>query len=336
MKPFTALYLCFFLLISSVSIPGMGYEVHNHTSSVLYPHQSIRNSLADAVVVSDSDPYFSLISTSVACWYDNETNTTGLLPLLVHHEGSLTDSQTRFFEKYLDSIDRSLLILGDHLQTSYQTIEILGSPAAVSLLLATSVFSVAPDVLIIPYGGSEAYQLSLLAAPLASYLNIPILIFDNNEVELQTVCTQLQTTHAYLVGNLTLNLENVSIIPLQTEVQITDMILTVIKEQFGSLSYLVMTNPSDVVPPSVINTTDILFTDHIVNKKIIILGKEFDIVGNDTRTYTFLVPEWSYSCPDFWRNLSNTWFFSQTFLPGRPTPFHDPDRFERADCCLCQ
>ena len=291
MKPFTAVYICFFLLISSLSVPGVGSEVHNHISSVSYPHQSIRNSLTDAVVVSDSDPYFSLISTSVACWYDNETNTTGLLPLLVHHEGNLTDSQTRFFEKYLGSIDRSLLILGDHLQTSYQTFEILGSPAAVSIILATSVFSVAPAVLIIPYDGSEAYQLSLLAAPLGSYLNIPILIFDNNEVEIQTVCTQLQTTHAYLVGDVTLNLENMSVIPLQTEAEITDTILSVIKEQFGSLSYLTMTNPSDVVPPSVINTTDILFTDHIVNKKIIILGKEFDIVGNDTRNYTIYVPD---------------------------------------------
>jgi hypothetical protein len=291
MKPLTAVFLSFFLLISVFSIPGMGYEVHSHSSSISSPHQSNRNSLADAVVVSDSDPYFSLISTSIACWYDIEKNMTGLLPLLVHHKGNLTDSQTRFFEKYLGSIDRSLLILGDHLQTSYPTIEILGRPAPVSIVLATSVFSVAPTVIIIPYDGTDAYQLSLLAAPLASYLNMPILIFDNNEVELQTVCTQLQTTHAYLIGELTLNLENVSITSLRTEAEITDTILTVIKEQFGSLNYLTMTNPSDVVPPTVLNITHMPFSDHIINKKIIVLGKEFDIVGNDTRNYTIYVPD---------------------------------------------
>jgi hypothetical protein len=167
----------------------------------------------------------------------------------------------------------------------------LGSAPSVAITLATSVFTTAPTVLIIPYDTVDAYQLSLLAAPLASYLNIPILIFDDNGAVLQTVCTQLQTTHAYLVGNITLNLSNVTVTSLPNEPVITDTILTVIKDQFGSINYLTMTNPSDVIPPAVINTTSITLSDHITNKKIILLGKEFDIVGNDTRNYSISVPD---------------------------------------------
>ena len=152
-------------------------------------------------------------------------------------------------------------------------------------------FTTASAVLIIPYDTEDAYLLSLLAAPLASYLNIPILIYDHNDAALQTVCTQLQTTHAYLIGDIALNLTNITLIPLIDEEAITNTILTVIKEQFGVINYLTMTNPSDVIPPAVINTTKIQITDHVLNKKIIILNKELDIIGNDTREYGISVPE---------------------------------------------
>jgi len=291
MKSFTAVFLVFLLFISALNVPGMGQGTVSCSSSELSSHRSTRNSIADAVIVSESDPYFSLISTSVACWYDTQTNTTGLLPLFVHHEGNLTDAQVRFLETYFNSTDQRLLVLGEHLETPYPSTEILGSAPSVAITLATSVFTTAPTVLIIPYDTVDAYQLSLLAAPLASYLNIPILIFDDNGAVLQTVCTQLQTTHAYLVGNITLNLSNVTVTSLPNEPVITDTILTVIKDQFGSINYLTMTNPSDVIPPAVINTTSITLSDHITNKKIILLGKEFDIVGNDTRNYSISVPD---------------------------------------------
>jgi hypothetical protein len=290
MKAFTAVFLGFFLLISTSYVPCIGQETISYFSSELYSHRSIRNSTVDAVVVSESDPYFSLISTSVACWYDKMTNTTGLLPLLVHHDGNLTDAQTRFLETFFTSTNHTLLVLGEHLKTSYPVTEMLGSSPSVAIALATYVFTTAPAVLILPYDTMDAYQLSLLAAPLASYLNIPVLIFDDNDQVLQTVCTQLQTTHAYIVGDITLDLANVTVTSLANETVITDTILTVIKDEFGLINYLTMTNPSDVVPPTVINTTKITLSDHITNKKIIILSKEFDIIGNDTRQYNISVP----------------------------------------------
>jgi hypothetical protein len=148
-------------------------------------------------------------------------NITGLIPLLVQHEGNLTDVQARFLKTYFSSNTHSLLILGEHLNTSYPTIEILGSPPTVALTLATQAFTTAPVVLIIPYDNKDAYSLSLLAAPLASYLNMPILIYDHNDAALQTVCTQLQTTQAYFIGDITLNLTNVDVIPLINEEAIT-------------------------------------------------------------------------------------------------------------------
>jgi hypothetical protein len=290
MKKLRAIFLFLFLLIFTLYIPGLGAGLVSNFSSTSYSHQSIRTSTVDAVIISDIDPYFGLIGTSLACWYDTETNSTGLLPLLVQHDGNLTDAQGRLLQAYSNSTDIMLLVLGEHLQTSYESMEFLGPAPSVSVTLAASMFTTAPSVLIIPYGYGDAYQLSLLATPLASYLNMPILVFDENAAEIQAVCTQLQTTQAYVVGNVSLNLEDVTVTSLPSETMITETILTVIKDDFGSINYLTMTNPSDVIPPTVLNISDLSFSDHLVNKKIIIIGKEFDLFGNDTRNYTIPVP----------------------------------------------
>ncbi|MBN2600172.1 MAG: hypothetical protein JXA75_06485 [Candidatus Thermoplasmatota archaeon] len=291
MKTYISIVLCFFLLLSVSSPLGMRYELVSGSSLKPFFQRSIRNPVADAVVVSASDPYYGLLSTSVACWYENTTNTSGLLPLFVHHEGRLTNAQSRFLETYFPSPNHTLLVLGEHLETSYQSTEILGFAPSVAVSLATFVYHTASAVLILPYGTTDAYQLSLLAAPLASYLNIPMLIFDDNEPELQTVCTQLHVTEAYLVGNISLTLANVTLTSLMNEAMIADAILTVVKNQFGSINYLAMTNPADVVPPAVRNTTIQSYSNILVNRKLIILGKEFNLVGNDTETLFFPSPQ---------------------------------------------
>lgn len=291
MNAITPVFLGFLLLISSLNVQAVGPDSTIDFPVEICGSSSLRNSVADVVVVAESDPYYSLIGTSVACWYDRTTNTTGLLPLLVHHEGKLTGAQQRFLSSYLPSTNKTILVLGDHLQTSYQTTEILGSAPMVALSLATLAFTMAPTVMIIPYGTEEAYYLSLLATPLASYLNIPILISDHNDVEIQAVCTQLHTSSAYFIGDISLNLTNVTVTSLLDEEAITDSILTVIKGQFGSINYLTMTNPSDIVPPAVINTTQLTLQDHVTNSKIIILSKEFNFNGNDTRQYKISVPQ---------------------------------------------
>ncbi len=283
-KTFPVLLLVF--LIVNV-VPSLGQSIDS--SQGVTRNHSIQRSSVSAVVVSDSDPYFGVLSTSVSCWYEAESNTSMLLPLLVHHGGILTAAQTRFLETFLNPSDGDLLVLGDPLETPYQTTEILGTAPLVAVSLATWAFATAPDVLILPYGDVDSYQLSLLAAPLASYLNMPILLFDDNEEALQNVCIQLHTTHVYLVGDMEFSLPNATVTFLPEKVAIMETLLTVISDLFGSMNYLTMTNPADVVPPQVLNSTTISYTPRIINRKIIILGKEFDIVGNDSSKLFFPV-----------------------------------------------
>jgi len=283
-----------FLLIAIVITPFMPVGSSAYLGMPSHPRAlvevSFRVTDVDAVVVPDSNPFFSLIATGATCWYDKGANSSGLLPLLIEHSGTLTDAQHRFLRAYFNSTNRTILVLGEHLNTTYPTRELLGPPPAVALALATQLFTTSSTVLILPYDTGDGYRLSLLAMPLACYLNIPVLLYDHNEVQLQTVCTQLHTTRAYLIGGLTLNLTNVTSVPLANETAITDAVLASISEQFGVINYLTMTNPADVIPPAVINISTRKITDHITSKKIILLSKEIDISGNDTRTYSLPVP----------------------------------------------
>ena len=157
---------CLVLICICVSL-RQALQITEVSSENKYPFQgcSTRNPVQDVMIIPESDPFFGIISTSVACWYDTATNITGLVPLLVQNQGIFTDQEQRFLNTYLEGKNRTLLVLGDHINTTFQTKEILGSVVDVAGILATQVFTQTSTLMIIPYGTNEAYQLSLIAAP---------------------------------------------------------------------------------------------------------------------------------------------------------------------------
>jgi hypothetical protein len=252
---------------------------------------SIRNSIEDMVIIPDNNPFFGIIGSYIACWYDKCINFSGLIPLLVQNHEILTSHHEQFLNQYLKSHEKTVLILGNHVSATYNTTEFLGSPPEVALSVAKHVFSTAPTVMIIPYNVSDAYTLSLIASPLASYLNIPILIYNKNDFELQSVCTYLNTTHAYIVGNIQVTLQDITLIRLQTIEKIQHVILSTISELFKEIKYITLTNPSDTIAPYSLSSYETNISDHITNIKVTLLSNEIDIVGTGFNHYTIKVPE---------------------------------------------
>jgi len=251
---------------------------------------SIRKIIEDVIIIPDNNPFFGVIGSYIACWYDKNNNSTGLLPLLIQYNQKLTENQKIFLDNYLETNDNKLLVLGEQLNTKYDTTEILGSPLTVAITAATHVFIQASTVLIIPYDTEDAYELSLIASPLASYLNIPILIYNNNQMELQNICKTLNTTEAIVIGDIQLILPNITITKLKTKEAIQNAVTSTIKDQFNDINYITLTNPSDTIPSYIINSYDTKFIDHIRNTKIIILGKEINIRGTGTKQYNISIP----------------------------------------------
>jgi hypothetical protein len=289
MKKIFALCLIVLIIIPT-TIYAENVEEYTPVFHKLSDVSSLRKQIEDAIIVPDTNPYFGLIGSYIACWYNADTKVSGLIPLLVHNNQKLTYNQENFLNNYLDT-NENLLVLGETLDCNYDTIEILGSPPTVSIDAAVHVFSQASSVLILPYDIDNAYELSLMACPLASYLEIPILIYDDNQMELEQVCDKLNVTNAYVVGDIQLSLQNITTILLENKVDIQEAVIDTIKDRFNGINYITLTNPSDTVAPYVIENNNISFENHITNAKITILGKEINIIGTDTKQYNISVPD---------------------------------------------
>jgi len=236
--------LCLIVLIIIPStINAENVEEYNPIFQELLDVSSSRKQIEDVIIVPDTNPFFGLIGSYIACWYDEETNMSGLIPLLIHHNQKLTYTQENFLKNYLDT-NEDLLVLGETLDCNYETTEILGSPPTVAINAALHVFSQASSLVILPYDEENAYEISLIACPLASYLNIPVLIYDNNQMELEQVCDILNVTSAYIVGDIELSLPNITTIFLETKEDIQNAVINIIKIRFESINYITLTNPS--------------------------------------------------------------------------------------------
>ena len=278
------------LIIIPTTIYAENVEEQNSEFYELSDVSSLRKQIENVIIVPDTNPYFGLIGSYLACWYNVDTNVSGLKPLLVQNSQKLTYNQENFLNNYLDT-NENLLVLGETLDCSFDIIEILGSPPTVSINAALHVFVQASSVLILPYDIDNAYELSLMACPLASYLDIPVLIYDNNQIELEQVCDKLSVTNAYVVGDIQISLQNVTTISLETKEDIQNVVIDTINNRFNCINYITLTNPSDTVPPYVIENNNTSFEDHITNAKITILGKEINLIGTDTKQYNISIPD---------------------------------------------
>jgi hypothetical protein len=286
----TYLLLIIILIISQNTIYAENQKVDNSNLQDLNHLNSNRKLIQDVIVIPDSNPFFGILGSYVACWYEKDNNSTGLIPLLVKQSEKFSDNQKVFLNQYLNNKDKKLLVLGEKLQSEYDTTEILGNPPTVAISLATHVFTNVTTVLIIPYNIEDSYKLSLIASPIASYLNIPIIIYDNNQMEIIEVCNLLNTSNAFIIGDIQLTLPNITITKLITIEEIQDTIISIIKDQFKGINYITLTNPSDTTASHVIDFNETNLTDNISNMKLTIFGKEIDIIGKDVKQYNISIP----------------------------------------------
>ena len=259
------------------------YEVLSLTSS--------RRSTEEVIIISDAEPFYSLISTPLACWYDispEAAEPSGLKPLLIATKGKLDNTQERFLTYYSAN---SLILLGE---VDEQGKRVTGDPAKISLELAKNEFEDAAGVLIIPET-ERGYELGVAAAPLASYLNIPVIIIDNStdHGDLKRELGKLGVEYCAIVGPDSSSIAHklgLKTILLERKEDILDAVLIAIKDRFGRIDYITMTNPSDVIPPYIIDSEVDTFDNSVDNVKIKTGRADTDIVGESKETYDIEVP----------------------------------------------
>ncbi len=282
-------------------------EVREISISEVLDLTSTRNNIDDIVIASDESPTLALISTPAACWYhiggfeensgtdtEGSDNTQyGLKPLLIANHGALDSIQYKFIEK--SGFDSSMIIGDvDHSKGSVNFQE-TGTPAEISLAVAKYVYMDAAGALIIE-DCEEGYELGVSATPIASYLNVPVIIVDSDTSfsNLRSKLRSLDIKYTIILGDRAKSIArklNFDCILLESHSEINENVLEVVQHRFNEINYITMTNPSDVIPPRVIEIDHQTYETKVNNVKIETANVEKDIIGTSTHTFDISVPD---------------------------------------------
>lgn len=277
------------LMLSFVFSPVMLSHTH-HMDPYNINHVHFLNN-PDIILVSDHDPFYSFLGSQLACWYNSTQQF--LKPLLLVHNRTLSSRQLAFLSTFGPEIN--LTSIGFIPENYESGTSILGAPSTISLHLAKTHFNHSSEALILPYNKSlSAYTYSLLASPLASYLHIPILFFDTvkkNHHEIAMTLDTLNIETVYLVDiSSSYFQDSYETIVLEGSLSIQEMLLRTIKERFGSLRYITITNPNDIIPLQIKNETQSTIDIPLNHNVLYLLGKKFVLSGIDAITTQVYVP----------------------------------------------
>ncbi|MFO8133409.1 MAG: hypothetical protein R6U10_05715, partial [Thermoplasmatota archaeon] len=197
-----------------------------------------RNQGATPVVAAEHTPLYALIGTPIALFY--EDNESMVAPLLVKNFTDPSKPVMRFDSQY--GYAGEIAITG-------------GTPKNVSLDLVPQIWDKS-DAVVLVEDSERGYSLGVAATPIASYLNIPVIVTDDTD-DVRGLLDDLGVKYTFLCGDLEGHERTWR---FSSDQDITNFLVDYVKEQFGSVEYLSITNPRDAYPPEVLNTTSFDFS----------------------------------------------------------------------------
>lgn len=295
-----------FIILLFILLPNSASATVDNTTTIhhiRYPSDNF-----DIIITSDQDPYYGILGSSIACRYPTIDEPI-LKPLLVTSSPILLSQQERFIEQYKDHI-QTILCLGTSIETSYETICLGETPLDVSFQLI-SLYKNVDTAIILPYGNQTEYTMALTASPLASYLEIPILLYDDNTEQIEQTLQQYNIDHVYIIGNKEPQFENNYIITSLTTIEsIQDQILTTIKEKFSTINYVTLTNPLDINKKDIVSITEIHEEYNIKHQQVTLFGRKYTLSGNNKIETSTSIPEGIYHLRCYTNISNNNGFFS--------------------------
>jgi len=213
-------------------------EVKGFSMDAIGDISSERTMGATPVIASEENSFYALIGTPVAEYYSG--NESHVAPLLVENFSDPSRSVTRFKEMYSFSSD--IKIVG-------------GSPEEVSVDIAQKVWKKSDAVVLIE-DSMRGYELGVSATPIASYLNIPVIVTNNTD-NVRDVLDKLGVKYTFLCGDIEGHERTWR---FTEEGQITSFLIDLVKDKFGKVGYITMANPMDAFMPKVLNTTSFHFS----------------------------------------------------------------------------
>ena len=220
-----------------------------------------------AAIVSKENPFYALIATPVALYYDTNLH---VKPLLVQDFNNPSKSIQRFKELY----DVSDAILIDN-----------ETPTEASIRIAEMVWEHVDEAILIK-NDFEGYKLGINIAPLASYKNIPIFVANSLD-EIRDALENLGVEKTYVCGDID---GYGSFMKFDSVEEINNFMINFLKQKFGGVNYITMANPLDIQKPKVLDSVEYHFEGR-VNSGSTLHGLNILLSGfNYSVSHTFSVP----------------------------------------------
>ena len=266
------------LIIASIGIyywsPG-GTTGATASKKTLFSAYGTISKTPTAMTVSDSNPFYALVATPLAVHYDREGKEQ-VIPLYVEN----ITNPSRSIVRAQNMIGKPINLLADGSKT----------PEELSIYLAKNYWSKSDGVLLIR-NNQEGYNLGVVATPIASYLSIPIIVTDKIDSSITSVLRDLGVKYSIICGNLSgfgnyIKFEKVD--------DIVNFSIDLVKNKFGDVGYITLTNPLDAWRPEILNRT--FYSPHAMEISSstttqlprMILGM---VTGKSIASYTFTIPK---------------------------------------------
>jgi hypothetical protein len=227
----------------------------------LLSSQSTRtqSEVGGSIVVSDDEPFLPVIATPVAVHYE-ETGDMMATPLLV-----AGDTPSLPVKRFLQAYNRPTVIaIGPSGDVGVpKSFTILEEDIKHSSLTIAETFWTSADGAMIVRGDKEGYDLAVAAVPLASYLDIPVIVTQEMDSGVEGTLGKLGVDYTIALGAAP---GYAKVMRLSSLIEIQEVTIDFIRDGQGLASeveYLTITNPQDIVPMSVVDSVIFDFQDEI-------------------------------------------------------------------------
>jgi len=228
------------LLISSVGIylwspPEDIYKKSAELDDILNI-SGVFSNLPNAIEVSDTSPFYALIATPIAIHYDDENQ--NVIPLYVKN-----------VDKPSDAIERARHMIGIPIDLTIGC-SFSDSIKNISLDIANKFWKSSKAALIIE-NSQQGYNLGLSAVPISSYLKIPVIVTDKIDEQVIDTFEKLGVEYTIIVGE---NLNNYGkTLRFRDNKEIINDSIDIVREKFGSVNYITLTNPLDIIKAEILD-----------------------------------------------------------------------------------
>ncbi|HVQ00051.1 MAG TPA: hypothetical protein VMT57_00905, partial [Candidatus Thermoplasmatota archaeon] len=227
-----------------------------------------------AITASTTDPFYALIATPLAVSYTEKGERT-VLPLYVKDLAQPSKAVQRTEEEIGVYADYTLA----------------GLPAKQASLLTAVLFWQHTNTVLMLQDDTLGYDLGVVAVPIASYLDVPVIVTDTVDANVTAVLTSLGVTQLYVCGTLTVP-DGYAMVRFTQPDQITSTTIQVIKERFGGqVQYITMTNPLDIQQPHVLDVTSYKFSGTTPSALSLPSQTLTILLKGSSVSHTFIVPD---------------------------------------------